>query len=63
MAAFDDPAKPLLSLNQQEDAKFKKEVAQVCLPPSLYETQIWVYFFQFGTVTKFRLSRSKKDWK
>ncbi|XDB52712.1 hypothetical protein ABFV05_006328 [Capra hircus] len=40
MAAFDDPAKPLLSLNPQEDAKFKKEVAQVCLPPSLYETQI-----------------------
>ena len=29
MAAFDGPAKPLLSLNPQEDAKFKKEVAQV----------------------------------
>lgn len=63
MAAFDGPAKPLLSLNPQEDAKFKKEVAQVCLPPSLYETQIRVHFFQFGSVTKFRLSRSKKGWK
>nr|XP_020750465.1 MKI67 FHA domain-interacting nucleolar phosphoprotein isoform X1 [Odocoileus virginianus texanus] len=31
MAAFDGPAKPLLSLNPQEDAKFKKEVAQVRL--------------------------------
>lgn len=29
MAAFGGPAKPLLSLNPQEDAKFKKEVAQV----------------------------------
>ncbi|KAF4026546.1 hypothetical protein G4228_018497 [Cervus hanglu yarkandensis] len=29
MAALDGPAKPLLSLNPQEDAKFKKEVAQV----------------------------------
>ncbi|XP_068824877.1 MKI67 FHA domain-interacting nucleolar phosphoprotein [Capricornis sumatraensis] len=81
MAAFDGPAKPLLSLNPQEDAKFKKEVAQVRrratkqqekrkptpgviyvghLPPSLYETQIRAYFSQFGTVTRFRLSRSKK---
>ena len=81
MAAFDGPAKPLLSLNPQEDAKFKKEVAQVRrratkqqekrkltpgviyvghLPPSLYETQIRAYFSQFGTVTRLRLSRSKK---
>ncbi|KAB0366064.1 MKI67 FHA domain-interacting nucleolar phosphoprotein isoform X1 [Muntiacus reevesi] len=81
MAALDGPAKPLLSLNPQEDAKFKKEVAQVRrratkqqekrkltpgviyvghLPPSLYETQIRAYFSQFGTVTRFRLSRSKK---
>ena len=29
MAAFTGPAKPLLSLNPQEDTKFKKEVAQV----------------------------------
>lgn len=29
MAAFAGPAKPLLSLNPQEDTKFKKEVAQV----------------------------------
>uniref|UniRef100_A0A4W2DN91 Nucleolar protein interacting with the FHA domain of MKI67 n=1 Tax=Bos indicus x Bos taurus TaxID=30522 RepID=A0A4W2DN91_BOBOX len=81
MAAFGGPAKPLLSLNPQEDAKFKKEVAQVRrratkqqekqkptpgviyvghLPPTLYETQIRAYFSQFGTVTRFRLSRSKK---
>ncbi|KAK2490217.1 hypothetical protein MC885_010396, partial [Smutsia gigantea] len=64
-----------------EDAKFQKEVAQVCLrasqqqkqekltpgviyvghiPPALYETQIRTYFSQFGTVTRFRLSRSKR---
>lgn len=30
------------------------------LPPALYETQIRAYFSQFGTVTKFRLSRSKR---
>lgn len=30
------------------------------LPPALYETQIKAYFSQFGTVTRFRLSRSKK---
>ncbi|KAM9089680.1 MKI67 FHA domain-interacting nucleolar phosphoprotein-like [Megaptera novaeangliae] len=81
MAAFTGPAKPLLSLNPQEDTKFKKEVAQVRrrtnkqqekqkltpgviyvghLPPSLYETQIRAYFSQFGTVTRFRLSRSTK---
>uniref|UniRef100_A0A8C4FHF2 Nucleolar protein interacting with the FHA domain of MKI67 n=1 Tax=Catagonus wagneri TaxID=51154 RepID=A0A8C4FHF2_9CETA len=30
------------------------------LPPSLYETQIRAYFSQFGTVTRLRLSRSKK---
>ncbi|KAM7105952.1 MKI67 FHA domain-interacting nucleolar phosphoprotein [Molossus nigricans] len=83
MAVFAGPAKPLLSLNPQEDAKFSKEVAQVRqratkqqkqkkekltpgviyvghLPPALYETQIQAYFSQFGTVTRFRLSRSKK---
>ncbi|XP_059937434.1 MKI67 FHA domain-interacting nucleolar phosphoprotein-like [Mesoplodon densirostris] len=81
MAALTGPAKPLLSLNPQEDTKFKKEVARVHrraskqqekqkltpgviyvghLPPSLYETQIRAYFFQFGTVTRFRLSRSTK---
>lgn len=81
MAVFAGPAKPLLSLNPQEEAKFHKEVAQVRrraakkqekekltpgviyvghLPPGLYETQIRAYFSQFGTVTRFRLSRSKK---
>ncbi|XP_036905731.1 MKI67 FHA domain-interacting nucleolar phosphoprotein isoform X1 [Sturnira hondurensis] len=83
MAVFAGPAKPLLSLNPQEEAKFHKEVAQVRrratkqqkqekeklnpgviyvghLPPALYETQIRAYFSQFGTVTRFRLSRSKK---
>ncbi|XP_031307110.1 MKI67 FHA domain-interacting nucleolar phosphoprotein [Camelus dromedarius] len=81
MAAFSGPAKPLLSLNPQEDDKFQKKVAQVRrratkrqvkekptpgviyvghLPPWLYETQIRAYFSQFGTVTRFRLSRSKK---
>lgn len=30
------------------------------LPPVLYETQIRAYFSQFGTVTRFRLSRSKR---
>lgn len=29
MAAFAGPAKPLLALNPQEDAKFNKQVAQV----------------------------------
>ncbi|XP_012580501.1 PREDICTED: MKI67 FHA domain-interacting nucleolar phosphoprotein [Condylura cristata] len=83
MAAFTGPAKPLLSLNPQQDAKFQKEVAQVRkrrraaqqqekekltpgvifvghLPPALYETQLQEYFSQFGTVTRFKLSRSKK---
>ncbi|XP_011361945.1 MKI67 FHA domain-interacting nucleolar phosphoprotein [Pteropus vampyrus] len=83
MAVFAGPAKPLLSLNPQEEAKFQKEVAQVRrratkqqkqekekltrgvvyvghLPPALYETQIRAYFSQFGTVTRFRLSRSKR---
>lgn len=83
MAVFAGPAKPLLSLNPQEEAKFHKEVTQVRrraakqqkqekekltpgviyvghLPPALYETQIRAYFSQFGTVTRFRLSRSKK---
>ncbi|KAK2490743.1 hypothetical protein MC885_004412 [Smutsia gigantea] len=81
MAAFAGPAKPFLSLNPQEDAKFQKEVAQVRLrasqqqkqekltpgviyvghiPSVLYENQIRAYFSQFGTVTRFRLSRSKR---
>ncbi|XP_019604650.2 MKI67 FHA domain-interacting nucleolar phosphoprotein [Rhinolophus sinicus] len=83
MAVFAGPAKPLLALNPQDDAKFHKEVAQVRrratkkqkqgketltpgviyvghLPPALYETQIRAYFSQFGTVTRFRLSRSKR---
>ncbi|XP_037001247.2 MKI67 FHA domain-interacting nucleolar phosphoprotein isoform X1 [Artibeus jamaicensis] len=83
MAVFAGPAKPLLSLNPQEEARFHQEVAQVRrraakqqkqekekltpgviyvghLPPALYETQIRAYFSQFGTVTRFRLSRSKK---
>ncbi|XP_058520317.1 MKI67 FHA domain-interacting nucleolar phosphoprotein isoform X2 [Ochotona princeps] len=30
------------------------------LPPTLYESQIQEYFSQFGTVTKFRLCRSKR---
>ncbi|KAG8523829.1 MKI67 FHA domain-interacting nucleolar phosphoprotein [Galemys pyrenaicus] len=83
MAVFAGPAKPLLSLNPQQDAKFQKEVAQVRrrrraaqqrekekltpgvifvghLPPALYETQIQAYFSQFGTITRFKLSRSKR---
>uniref|UniRef100_A0ABI7WKH9 RRM domain-containing protein n=1 Tax=Felis catus TaxID=9685 RepID=A0ABI7WKH9_FELCA len=81
MAVFAGPAKPFLSLNPQEEAKFQKEVAQSRrratqrkekekltpgviyvghLPPALYETQIRAYFSQFGTVTRFRLSRSKR---
>ncbi|XP_066136797.1 MKI67 FHA domain-interacting nucleolar phosphoprotein [Saccopteryx bilineata] len=83
MAVFAGPAKPLLSLNSQEETKFHKEVAQARrratklkkqekekltpgviyvghLPPALYETQIQAYFSQFGTVTRLRLSRSKK---
>ncbi|XP_047728761.1 MKI67 FHA domain-interacting nucleolar phosphoprotein isoform X2 [Prionailurus viverrinus] len=81
MAVFAGPAKPFLSLNPQEEAKFQKKVAQSRrratqrkekekltpgviyvghLPPALYETQIRAYFSQFGTVTRFRLSRSKR---
>ncbi|XP_054431000.1 MKI67 FHA domain-interacting nucleolar phosphoprotein isoform X2 [Pteronotus mesoamericanus] len=81
MAVFAGPAKPLLSLDPKEEAKFHNKVAQVRrraskkqekekltrgviyvghLPPALYETQIQAYFSQFGTVTRFRLSRSKK---
>ncbi|KAM8928109.1 MKI67 FHA domain-interacting nucleolar phosphoprotein [Lycaon pictus] len=81
MAALAGPAKPFLSLNPQEEAKFRKEVTQARrraaqqkekekltpgviyvghLPPALYETQIRAYFSQFGTVTRFRLSRSKR---
>uniref|UniRef100_G1ST34 RRM domain-containing protein n=1 Tax=Oryctolagus cuniculus TaxID=9986 RepID=G1ST34_RABIT len=81
MADFSKPAAPILSLNPEKDAQFRKEVEQVRkrvtqkkkqetltpgviyvghLPPTLYETQIQEYFSQFGTVTRFRLSRSKR---
>uniref|UniRef100_A0A5F9C4I9 RRM domain-containing protein n=1 Tax=Oryctolagus cuniculus TaxID=9986 RepID=A0A5F9C4I9_RABIT len=81
MADFSRPAAPILSLNPEKDAQFRKEVEQVRkrvtqkkkqetltpgviyvghLPPTLYETQIQEYFSQFGTVTRFRLSRSKR---
>ncbi|XP_023597939.1 MKI67 FHA domain-interacting nucleolar phosphoprotein [Trichechus manatus latirostris] len=78
MADFDGPAKPLLSLNPQEQAKFQKQVAQVRrratqqkkltpgvvyvghIPRGLFEPQLKAYFSQFGTVTRLKLSRSKK---
>lgn len=81
MAVFAGPAKPLLSLRPENDARFQKEVAQVRrrttqqkkkenptsgvvyvghLPSTLYEAQIKSYFSQFGTVKRFRLSRSKR---
>ncbi|XP_006902470.1 PREDICTED: MKI67 FHA domain-interacting nucleolar phosphoprotein-like, partial [Elephantulus edwardii] len=78
MAAFAGPAKPLLSLNLQEQAKFQKQVAQVRqramqkekltpgvvyvghIPRGLFEPQLKSYFSQFGTVTRLKLSRSKK---
>ncbi|XP_042636485.1 MKI67 FHA domain-interacting nucleolar phosphoprotein [Orycteropus afer afer] len=78
MAAFSGPAKPLLSLNPQEQAKFQKQVAQVRqraaqqekltpgvvyvghIPRGLFEPQLKAYFSQFGTVTRLKLSRSKK---
>ncbi|EHA99092.1 MKI67 FHA domain-interacting nucleolar phosphoprotein [Heterocephalus glaber] len=49
MAVFSGPAAPILSLNPQEDAEFQKEVEQ-----------IKEYFSQFGNITRFRLSRSKR---
>lgn len=50
-----------LCFQQQEKRKSTPGVIYVGhLPPSLYETQIRAYFSQFGTVTRFRLSRSKK---
>ncbi|XP_023478478.1 MKI67 FHA domain-interacting nucleolar phosphoprotein isoform X3 [Equus przewalskii] len=46
---------------RQEKKKLTPGVIYVGhLPPALYETQIKAYFSQFGTVTRFRLSRSKK---
>ncbi|KAM9663874.1 MKI67 FHA domain-interacting nucleolar phosphoprotein [Trichechus inunguis] len=78
MTDFDGPAKPLLSLNPQEQAKFQKQVAQVRrratqqkkltpgvvyvghIPRGLFEPQLKAYFSQFGTVTRLKLSRSKK---
>lgn len=48
-------------LQRQEKKKLTPGVIYVGhLPPALYETQIKAYFSQFGTVTRFRLSRSKK---
>ena len=50
-----------LCFQQQEKRKLTPGVIYVGhLPPSLYETQIRAYFSQFGTVTRLRLSRSKK---
>ncbi|KAM6178314.1 MKI67 FHA domain-interacting nucleolar phosphoprotein [Rhynchocyon petersi] len=78
MEKFSAPAKPLLSLNPQEQAKFQKQVAQVRqratqrekltpgvvyvghIPRGLFEPQLKAYFSQFGTVTRLKLSRSKK---
>ncbi|XP_037706238.1 MKI67 FHA domain-interacting nucleolar phosphoprotein [Choloepus didactylus] len=78
MAEVSGPAKPLLSLDPQEQAKFQKKVAQVRqrstqqekitpgvvyvghIPRGLFEPQLQAYFSQFGTVTRLRLSRSKK---
>uniref|UniRef100_A0A8C6ENW7 RRM domain-containing protein n=1 Tax=Marmota marmota marmota TaxID=9994 RepID=A0A8C6ENW7_MARMA len=62
---------PILSLNPQEDVQFQKEVQHQeklipgvifvgLLSPALYETQIKAYFSQFGTIIRFKLSRSKK---
>ncbi|XP_054578711.1 MKI67 FHA domain-interacting nucleolar phosphoprotein [Eptesicus fuscus] len=46
---------------KQEKEKLTPGVIYVGhLPPALYETQIRAYFSQFGTVTRFRLSRSKR---
>ncbi|XP_045155286.1 MKI67 FHA domain-interacting nucleolar phosphoprotein [Echinops telfairi] len=78
MATLDGPAKPLLSLNPQEQAKFQKQVAQARrraaqqekltpgvvyvghIPRGLFEPQLKAYFSQFGTVSRLKLSRSKK---
>ncbi|XP_023411859.2 MKI67 FHA domain-interacting nucleolar phosphoprotein isoform X2 [Loxodonta africana] len=78
MADFSGPAKPLLSLNPQEQARFQKQVAQARrratqqekltpgvvyvghIPRGLFEPQLKAYFSQFGTVTRLKLSRSKK---
>ncbi|XP_016058898.1 PREDICTED: MKI67 FHA domain-interacting nucleolar phosphoprotein, partial [Miniopterus natalensis] len=50
-----------LQQRKQEKAKLTPGVIYVGhLPPALYETQIRKYFSQFGTVTRLRLSRSKK---
>ncbi|XP_006776890.1 PREDICTED: MKI67 FHA domain-interacting nucleolar phosphoprotein isoform X3 [Myotis davidii] len=46
---------------KQEKEKLTPGVIYVGhLPPALYETQIRAYFSQFGTVTRFKLSRSKR---
>ncbi|EFB17921.1 hypothetical protein PANDA_010729, partial [Ailuropoda melanoleuca] len=46
---------------RQEKEKLTPGVIYVGhLPPALYETQIRAYFSQFGAVTRFRLSRSKR---
>ncbi|XP_049745022.1 MKI67 FHA domain-interacting nucleolar phosphoprotein isoform X2 [Elephas maximus indicus] len=78
MADFSGPAKPLLSLNPQDQARFQKQVAQARrratqqekltpgvvyvghIPRGLFEPQLKAYFSQFGTVTRLKLSRSKK---
>ncbi|XP_077009627.1 MKI67 FHA domain-interacting nucleolar phosphoprotein [Tamandua tetradactyla] len=78
MAEVSGPAKPLLSLDPQAQAKFQKQVAHVRqratqqekltpgviyvghIPRGLFEPQLQAYFSQFGTVTRLRLSRSKK---
>ncbi|XP_062968812.1 MKI67 FHA domain-interacting nucleolar phosphoprotein isoform X2 [Cynocephalus volans] len=46
---------------RQEQEKLKPGVIYVGhLPYALYETQIRAYFSQFGTITRLRLSRSKR---
>ncbi|XP_027624514.1 MKI67 FHA domain-interacting nucleolar phosphoprotein [Tupaia chinensis] len=46
---------------QREQGKLTPGVIYVGhLPSALYETQIKAYFSQFGTITRFRLSRSKR---
>ncbi|XP_003218165.1 MKI67 FHA domain-interacting nucleolar phosphoprotein [Anolis carolinensis] len=69
-------AAPLLSLDPERQREFQAEVQRVKkgkadkqtpgviyvghLPRGLYEPQLREYFSQFGTVTRLRLSRSKK---
>nr|XP_060623456.1 MKI67 FHA domain-interacting nucleolar phosphoprotein [Anolis sagrei ordinatus] len=69
-------AAPLLSLDLERQQEFQAEVQRVRkgkvdkqtpgviyvghLPRGLYEPQLREYFNQFGTVTRLRLSRSKK---